>query len=137
MFQTTEVTFEDFKHKLPEETMKKVMSTYDRILAEGMEKGIEKTILNAFDNDLSLETIRVITGESIEKIKVVLQRNNRIVQLDLVVHLISCNLIPIEDKNSFEEQGNEYVLKNKLKRNKRLLSDSANFEPSNSKMCVV
>jgi predicted transposase YdaD len=76
----------------------KVMSIYDELMQEGIkkgkaegiavgkaegieegiEKGIEKTILNAFDNHINLDTIRVITGESIEKINSVLKKNLRI-----------------------------------------------------------
>jgi predicted transposase/invertase (TIGR01784 family) len=47
-------------------------------IEEGIEKGIEKTILNAFDNHINLDTIRVITGESMEKINSVLMKNLRI-----------------------------------------------------------
>ena len=62
------------------------MSTYDQILqagiekgrAEGIEKGIEKTILNAYDNGVSLDLIQLITGESAEKVKEVLKRNGRV-----------------------------------------------------------
>ena len=72
---------ETFKQHLPEPIIKKVMSTYDRILeqgrAEGIEKGIEKTILNAFDNNIDLKTIQVITGESLDKIKEILKKNGR------------------------------------------------------------
>jgi hypothetical protein len=62
------------------------MSIYDQLIAEGVEKGIEKgierelekTVLNAFDNQISLETIRIISGETIEKINEILKRNARI-----------------------------------------------------------
>ena len=62
------------------------MSTYDQILqagiekgrAEGIEKGIEKTILNAYDNGVSLDLTQLITGESAEKVKEVLKRNGRV-----------------------------------------------------------
>jgi predicted transposase/invertase (TIGR01784 family) len=59
-----------------------IMSIYDQLIAEGVEKGIEreleKTVLNAFDNQISLETIRIISGETIEKINEILKRNARI-----------------------------------------------------------
>ncbi|TDB66887.1 hypothetical protein EZE20_07110 [Arundinibacter roseus] len=65
------------------------MSIYDELIqegiekgkaegvAEGMQKGIEKTILNAFDNGISFDIIRMITGESDEKIRDVLKKNGR------------------------------------------------------------
>ncbi|MCU0340971.1 MAG: hypothetical protein MUE30_13895 [Spirosomaceae bacterium] len=82
---------------LPAPFPNKVMSIYDELIqegfqrgiaegiekgiekgrAEGTEKGIEKTILNAFDNGIGLDLIRVITGESIEKIEDILQKNER------------------------------------------------------------
>ena len=47
----------------------------ERGLAEGLEKGMEKTILNAYKAGLELATIRIITGESEEKINRILVRN--------------------------------------------------------------
>lgn len=67
----------------------KIMSIYDQLIQEGrtegrtegieigIEKGIEKTILNAFANQIPLETIRLITGETLEKIEDILQKNGR------------------------------------------------------------
>ncbi len=83
--------------EIPSEINNKFMSTYDQLINEGMalgiqkgieqgiekgieqgiEKGIVKTILNAFDNGIALETIRVITGETLEKINAVLKTNGR------------------------------------------------------------
>ncbi|TAE40287.1 MAG: hypothetical protein EAY79_04210 [Runella slithyformis] len=69
------------------------MSIYDELIQEGMERGraegiekgraegIEKTILNAFDNGVSIEFIRTITGESIEKVRQILQKNERLKNL--------------------------------------------------------
>ncbi len=60
----------------------KIMTLYDELILEGVEKGIEKgiekTILNAFDNNINLDTIRIITGETTEKINAILHKNNRI-----------------------------------------------------------
>ena len=47
-------------------------------IKEGIEKGIEKIILNAYDNKIDLQTIRLISGESLEKINSILIRNGRI-----------------------------------------------------------
>jgi predicted transposase YdaD len=47
-------------------------------IEEGIEKGIEKTVLNAFNNNIDLETIRLITGESLEKINDLLKKNGKI-----------------------------------------------------------
>jgi predicted transposase/invertase (TIGR01784 family) len=96
MVQILETDKETLIDKLIETSQKlnnKVMSIYDQLIQEGlvkgriegriegveegMEKGIEKTILNAFDNHIPLETIRLITGESAEKINEVLKRNQR------------------------------------------------------------
>ncbi len=66
------------------------MSLYDELIQEGIlrgklegieegiEKGIEKIILNAYDNKIDLQTIRLISGESLEKINSILIRNGRI-----------------------------------------------------------
>lgn len=63
----------------------KIMSIYNQLindgiekgLEQGIEKGLERAILNAFDNGYDISAIRVITGESSEKIKAALIRNNR------------------------------------------------------------
>ena len=46
-------------------------------IERGIERGIEKSILNAFDHKIDLQTIQVITGESLEKIKSVLTKHGR------------------------------------------------------------
>lgn len=51
-----------------------IMSIYDQLIAEGIEKGI----LNAYNNGIALDTIRIISGESMEKIQEILKRNNKI-----------------------------------------------------------
>lgn len=72
----------------------KRITAYDELMAEGMQKGIEKgkeqgiaeerervtekTVLNAYDNGIDLPIIRAITGESEEKIDLILRKNNRI-----------------------------------------------------------
>lgn len=86
LLQTTEVTMEDFKRSLPTPLIEKVMSTYDRIMAEGIEKGVDKGVekervrgvLHAFDNGFDLKTIQLFTGESLEKINAILKENGRI-----------------------------------------------------------
>lgn len=59
----------------------KIMSTYDYLIQEGIEKGIEKgieqTILNAYANKIDLETIRLITGKSIEEIKAIIEKEKK------------------------------------------------------------
>jgi predicted transposase/invertase (TIGR01784 family) len=92
--------------EIPEILNSKIMSLYDQLLErgrkEGIEKGIEKgrnlgieegiekgkylgieeglekTVLNAFDNHIALDTIRVITGESLDKINAILKKNGKI-----------------------------------------------------------
>jgi predicted transposase/invertase (TIGR01784 family) len=68
--------------KIPKELNSKIMSLYDQLISEGMEKGIEKeiekVISNAFKNQFSIDNIRLITGESIEKINLVLKKHNLI-----------------------------------------------------------
>jgi hypothetical protein len=54
-----------------------IMSLYDKLMSEGIEKGIEKAIINAHDNGIALDTIRLITGETAEKIQEVLKKNGR------------------------------------------------------------
>lgn len=88
LLHVADVPFEQVEQELvqlPTPLKENVMSTYDQILqagiekgrAEGIEKGIEKTILNAYDNGVSFDLIQLITGESAEKIKEVLKRNGR------------------------------------------------------------
>ena len=68
---------------LPKNINNNIMSIYDELIQEGIEKGklegieegIEKTILNAFANNIDLNTIRLITGEPLEKINAVLLKN--------------------------------------------------------------
>jgi len=96
-----EILLESLK-TLPENLNEKVMSIYDELIQEGIkkgkaegievgkaegkaegieegiEKGIEKTVLNAFNNNIDLETIRLITGESLEKINDLLKKNGKI-----------------------------------------------------------
>jgi predicted transposase/invertase (TIGR01784 family) len=75
--------------EIPQTANQRIMSIYDQLIQEGLEKGrtegieigiekgIEKTILNAFDNGIGLDVIRVITGETTEKIEAILQKNGR------------------------------------------------------------
>ncbi|TDB57115.1 Rpn family recombination-promoting nuclease/putative transposase [Arundinibacter roseus] len=88
LLQNDQLDKESFKEKLqilPPDLNKKAMSIYDELIQEGIEKGkaeglaegIEKTILNAFDNGISFDIIRMITGESDEKIRDVLKKNGR------------------------------------------------------------
>jgi predicted transposase/invertase (TIGR01784 family) len=86
LFQSTEITIEDFRQNLPQPIIDKAMSTYDRIkeegkaegIDEGIEKNSEKSVLNAFDNNIDLKTIQIITGESLEKINAILKANGRV-----------------------------------------------------------
>lgn len=72
----------DAVKKLPDEMSTKVMTIYDQLIQEGREQGIEKTlqktVLNAYDAGIDIATIRIITGEGEEKIKRILAQNNRI-----------------------------------------------------------
>lgn len=72
----------DAVKKLPEDMSTKVMTIYDQLILEGREQGIEKTVqktvLNAYDAGIDIATIRIITGESEEKIKQILVQNKRI-----------------------------------------------------------
>lgn len=67
---------------LPDDMSTKVMTAYDQLMqkgkAQGMAEALVKTILNAFDNGFNLSTIRTITGESEEKINLILRQNQRI-----------------------------------------------------------
>lgn len=47
-------------------------------MEEGIEKNIEKSVLNAHDNNIDLKTIQIITGESLEKINTILKANGRV-----------------------------------------------------------
>ena len=47
---------------------------FQKSIEQGVEQGIVKTILNAYTNGFDLESIRLITGESIEKIKEVIAK---------------------------------------------------------------
>lgn len=93
LIQNDKLNKASFKKKLeilPPEINSKAMSIYDELLqegiekgkaegiVEGIEKGIEKAILNSYNNGIALETIRLITGESIEKIMDVLKKNDKI-----------------------------------------------------------
>lgn len=64
--------------KQPEDMSTKVMTLYDQLILKGVEKNLQKTVLNAFDAGIPVATIRVITGESEEKINRILKQNNRI-----------------------------------------------------------
>ncbi len=72
----------DAVKKLPKDMSTKVMTIYDQLILEGREQGIEKTVqktvLNAYDAGIDIATIRIITGESEEKIKQILVQNKRI-----------------------------------------------------------
>lgn len=97
LIQNDRLNKESFKEKLktlPQSISNKAMSIYDELIQEGIEKGIEKgkaegisegaekeltkNVLNAFDNGFDLTVIRVITGESIERINAILKKNGRI-----------------------------------------------------------
>lgn len=68
--------------KLPEDMSTKVMTIYDQLIQEGKEQAFAesllKTVLNAYDAGINISTIRIITGESEEKIRQILARNKRI-----------------------------------------------------------
>jgi len=88
----------DAVKKLPGDMNTKVMTIYDQLilegkelgLAEGLEKGLakgkeqalaeslQKTVLNAYDAGIDISTLRIITGESEEKIYRILRQNRRI-----------------------------------------------------------
>ena len=87
-FSLTEFNKADVEEKvksLSTNLTNEVMTLYDQLINEGIERGFEqgiektniKTILNSFDNSIPIETIRLITGETIEKIKSVLIENGR------------------------------------------------------------
>ncbi|MDZ7935736.1 MAG: Rpn family recombination-promoting nuclease/putative transposase [Emticicia sp.] len=96
------VQLEESLKILPPPFSDKIMSIYDELIQEGRIEGIQEgikrgieqgiqqgivkgaeqnrinTILNAFDNGVDLNLIRVISGESMENIKDILRENNRI-----------------------------------------------------------
>jgi len=75
----------------------KVMTIYDQLILEGKEKGLaeglvkgkeqgitegtekalQKTILNAYNAGIDINTIRIITGETEQKIRQILQQNEQ------------------------------------------------------------
>ena len=65
------------------------MSLYDELIQEGIEKGINlgigkvkiEVILKAYDNQLSLSTIQLLTDESEEWILEVLREHGRVIPL--------------------------------------------------------
>ena len=67
--------------KLPEDMSTKVMTIYDQLIREGKElafaESLIKTVLNAYDAGIDIHTIRIITGETEEKIKQILAQNKR------------------------------------------------------------
>lgn len=74
--------------KLPEDMSTKVMTIYDQVmsegkeqwLAEGAEKALQKTVVNAYNAGIDVDTIRIITGKSEEKIKQILFQNKLVSQ---------------------------------------------------------
>lgn len=64
----------------------KLMSLYDQLIQKGIKKGIDKgiekalerTVLNAYDHGIDVGMVRLITGESEKKIKLILKKNSRI-----------------------------------------------------------
>ncbi len=88
--QLDEKHFIESVQKLPEEMSIKTMTLYDQLILkgrqegkkEGIEQGIaqslQTTVLNAFDNGVEIPLIRLITGETEEKIKAILRQNKRI-----------------------------------------------------------
>lgn len=84
--------FKESVQKLSGNMSTKALTLYDKLIlegkqqgiSEGMEKGfseaVKKTVLNAHDAGIDLATIRVITGESEEKIRQILGQNQRIGQ---------------------------------------------------------
>ena len=85
MIMATQIVKSDFTEaikKLPGDMSTKMLTLYDQLILEGREKGItetvQKTILNAYHAGIDIATIRIITGESEEKIKQILVQNKRI-----------------------------------------------------------
>jgi len=86
--------FDEAVKNLPDDMSERVMTLREQWLyqgkeegvAEGLQRGIAeererslvKTILNAFDNGFDLAAIRLITGETEEKINDILKQHNRI-----------------------------------------------------------
>jgi hypothetical protein len=54
------------------------ISTYQQFVNKGIEKGIEKLILNAFDNGNTQESISKFIGIPLDEVIDILRRNNRI-----------------------------------------------------------
>jgi hypothetical protein len=50
------------------------MSTWDNLIAEGVEKGIEKVTIRQFQKGKSLEEIVDIVGLPVEKVKEIIDR---------------------------------------------------------------
>ena len=67
--------------KLISDIKKEIMSTYDLILNEGIEKGIVKekinTIIKGYQNGLSLEILSSLTGFSIEEITLIIENHGK------------------------------------------------------------
>ncbi len=75
---------------LPDTMSNKVMTIYDQLILEGRQLGkkegieqgiaqsLQTTVLNAFDNGVEIPLIRLITGETEEKINAILRQNKRI-----------------------------------------------------------
>lgn len=79
---------------LSDDMSTKMMTAYDQLIAEGKKQGfsegiqkgkeqafsesLQKTILNAFDNGFAVSDIRLITGETEEKINGILIQNKRV-----------------------------------------------------------
>ena len=59
----------------------KILTLREQFILEGKEQAfaesLQKTVLNAFDAGIDVKTIRVITGESEEKIRQLLVQNKR------------------------------------------------------------
>lgn len=82
--------FKESVNNLSVDMSTKMMSVYDQLIAQGKVQGIAEgkvqgivesmvqTILRAYDAGINLATIKIITGESEEKINQILKQNNRI-----------------------------------------------------------
>lgn len=81
--ELTEVPAQKFTElidQIPSNLKKKFMSTYDMIVNKGIEKGIEKVILNGAAKGIPLEILSTITGLTVVEIKEVIARNKRLEQ---------------------------------------------------------
>ena len=86
----SEAIFNQKVEEIPNNLTDKIMSLYDQLIEKGIrrgieegrvagiEEGIEQTILNAHAEGIDLNTIRIITGKSIEKIKDILKEKGRL-----------------------------------------------------------